>query len=111
MEPRNETDRRIEETLSALDNLTRTGPGPFFYTRVQARMQSYKRSVLDSVIAFLARPAVAVSMAVAVILFNGLVLIETNNSPNNPPNPNYDIALAEEFNPLQIVTFYDAENP
>lgn len=38
--------KHIEETLSALDEVKKAEPRPFFYTRLQARMEKEERKTL-----------------------------------------------------------------
>jgi hypothetical protein len=65
---------KVEEVLNSLEGINKAGPGPFFFTRVQARLQRQSRSGWEQVIAFITRPAIALAGVCVILLLNATVL-------------------------------------
>jgi hypothetical protein len=75
---KHEIEKRIEAALTSLDHVTRVGPGPFFYTRVQARLRK-DRTVWEKASGFIAQPCVAFSVICLIISLNTFVIFKTEN--------------------------------
>ncbi len=71
-------DEKINETLNSLEGLDRASPGPYFFTRLQQRLQSSKKSTWEIVARFISKPAFALGSLLIVILLNIALLV------NNP---------------------------
>lgn len=101
-----EIEKKIEDALNSLDHVTRVGPGPFFYTRVQARMRK-DRTVWEKVSGFIAQPAVAFSVICLVISLNVLVIFKAENSPSYSVQKS---TILSDESDADVFAFYDEEN-
>ena len=93
--------------MASLDNIGRAHPKPFFFTRLQARMERRRRNAWEKMSGILARPAVAVLSVVTVIVINAVVIVNktvaTSSMPDYP-----EMAIADEYN--STVAYYAIEN-
>ncbi len=96
MQHYNDIHRRTEEALNSLEGLAKAGPGPYFYTRLEARMNKEKKSVLDQVVFMLNRPVVAIGLALFVIAVNTTVVLQKNES--SPLADQTEMTVSEEYN-------------
>ena len=101
-------EKKIEETLSSLDNMNRASPRPFFFNRLQARLKENTWNRWENIGFFLARPAVATAAAFLIIALN-LVLILRNSEPAIPIADQEEQALSDEYS-LTVNTIYNYEN-
>jgi hypothetical protein len=62
--------RKVEETLSSVDNIQRAEPAPFLFTRVLARLQATKEGLWERTSRFISRPAYAIAGLSLVIILN-----------------------------------------
>ena len=99
---------KVEEAMNSLDGLKRATPGPFFFTRVQARMARPDQSTWERVTAFMTRPVVAVSVICFVLLLNTTAILKQSET-KSVAKDQQDISLAEEYT-LASSTIYDFEN-
>jgi len=104
MQQDNDIHRRSDEALNSLDGLLKAGPGPYFYTRLEARMRSHSRSVWDQLVLTLNRPIVAIGLALFVIAINTTVVLQKNES--SPLADQTDMTVSEEYN-LASNTYLD----
>ena len=108
----NDLEQYLESALSSMDKVQRASPGPFFFTRVKARLDNKKgRNVWDIASAFIARPVVAIGMVVMVILLNTSVLMkEPENTENTMVSSvQTEPSFADEYN-VPVIAIYDLEN-
>ena len=105
---KHELEKKIETALNSLEHVTRVGPGPFFYTRVQARLRK-DRTAWEKVSAFIAQPAVAFSVICLVISLNTFVIFQTesNSSPSYTEQKN---SILSDESDADVFAFYDEEN-
>ena len=66
---------KVEEVLESLDGIKRADPGPWFFSRLSAKLVVQPRSPWFLVGSFLSRPAVAITGVMAIILLNLAVLL------------------------------------
>jgi len=78
MKTEHEIERRIDETLNLTDSLQHVSPRPFFYTRLQAKME--KRALANSM--SLIPLSIKVS-CVLVVVVNIIFLTSSLLSPRN----------------------------
>jgi hypothetical protein len=98
----------VEQALKSIDALKPANPGPFFFTRVQARLNRTERNVWDKLSVLLSKPAVAIAGICFIILINTVTVLdikETLPSLAEQSEPIYD----EEYN-MAVTSFYDIEN-
>lgn len=69
----------IDKILNSLEGIERAEPRPFFFTRLEARMQK-ENNVWSTITGFLARPAMAFSVIVIVLIINAVALLGSFNS-------------------------------
>jgi hypothetical protein len=62
--------QKVEQALNSLDGAHKASPGPFFFTRVQARLQKQRSNGWELVSSFITRPSVALSGLCIIILLN-----------------------------------------
>ena len=99
-------EKKIEGTLNSLEHITRVGPGPFFYTRVQARLRK-DRTVWERASGFIAQPAVAFSVICLVIALNALVIFKAETSPSYTVQKN---SILSDESDADVFAFYYEEN-
>jgi hypothetical protein len=93
-----------ERTLSSLDGLQKASPGPFFYTRVQARLQREQPAGwLGRMLQQVTRPAVVLATLAIILLLNAAVLWFEKPAEQPVNNEDYNTTLAAN-------SYYD-ENP
>ncbi|RYY61818.1 MAG: hypothetical protein EOO05_05015 [Chitinophagaceae bacterium] len=66
---------RVDEVMESLDGIKRADPGPWFFSRLSAKLVHQQRSIWFSVGSFLSRPAVAVSGIMGILLLNMVLLL------------------------------------
>lgn len=75
MEKREKQAGRIDEVMGSLDGIERADPGPYFFTRLSARLVAQPKSLWYAVGSFLSRPAVAVGGIMGILLLNLALLL------------------------------------
>ena len=100
-------DKKIEAALNSLDHARRVGPGPFFFTRVQARLNKRDLTVWENISGFIARPAVAFTVICLIISLNSLVIFQRETSP--AITEQNGILLSDDSD-VDTIAFYDEEN-
>lgn len=100
-------EKKVEDALNSLDHATRVGPGPFFYTRVEARLNKKERTAWEKISGFIARPAIALSVVCLIISINTVVIFRTKSSPSFTEQKN---SMLSEDADADIFAFYDEEN-
>ena len=107
MNKTNNIKNEVEHAMKSLDGLTSATPGPYFFTRVQARLSSVEKNVWEKASAFIARPAIAIAMVSFVILMNTVAVLQHKQSSKLSLDQ-ADQSVYEEFN-VAVNTFYDYE--
>lgn len=82
MKDENYLDEKVDQAMNSLDGLSTASPGPFFYTRVQARLQRQAGSGWESVTSFITRPAVALAGLCIIVLLNAVAFYLRPDSGN-----------------------------
>ncbi|HEU5366543.1 MAG TPA: hypothetical protein VFU62_13480 [Hanamia sp.] len=104
--------QKIEETMRSLDGIEKATPRPFFFTRLEARMQNEK-SIWEEISSFVAKPMVAFACILLVVIINAAVIFSSSNSSNSTANSvsqqNNELATADEYN-LISSNFYEFVN-
>jgi hypothetical protein len=98
----------VEETLRSLDGLKTASPGPFFFTRVQARLNRSERNVWEKLSMLLSRPTVAIAGICLIIFINTLTVLDLKDTAPSLAEQNEPI-YDEEYN-MAVTSFYDIEN-
>ncbi len=75
----NENNKQVDDFLDSLEGITRATPGPYFFTRLQQRLNKEENSLLSKVGLWISRPAIAFSVIILVILLNvSVIFYETS---------------------------------
>ena len=101
MEAKNNIDKEIEATLDSLDKIDRAEVSPYFYTRLEAKLQQRKLSVFDNFLQqLLNRPALAVSMLTVFLVLNIIAIkgIGVSNNTIQDKTSNQLQNFATEYN-------------
>ena len=72
-------DKRVEDALNSLDGIERASVQPWFFTRLNARLQKDESSMWSSIGTFLARPAVAMGAICLVLALNLSILLSSKD--------------------------------
>lgn len=75
-------ENRVNATLNSLDDVQRATPGPFFFTRVQARLNKEEKSSWEQIGSFIGRPQIAFAGLCLVIVLNLWTILRQENSNN-----------------------------
>lgn len=100
--------KKTKEAMSSLDGIKRASPLPFFYTRLEARMQSQKE-VWAKISSFLSRPVIAFACIILVIVINAAVIMTSQNSISTTATQNNELATADEYSQVSY-SFYEYAN-
>lgn len=99
--------KKVDEALNSLDNIEKASPRPFFFTRLEARMQNEK-NIWSRISSFVARPVIAFTCICFVLIMNTMVILISNNSGNTLQTGS-ELATADEYS--QVTTnIYEFEN-
>jgi hypothetical protein len=86
MENKDNISSEIEATLNSVDNIGRAQVSPYFYTRLEARLQQPKVSAFDNFLQqVLNRPTIAVSMLMVFLVLNIIALKGISSGNNSSP--------------------------
>lgn len=102
MEQWSNMENQVERTLNSLDAVSRAEASPFFYTRLMARMESAPLSVWTRAVAFLAQPAVSLSILFFFLLLNGYLVFSSLKESEEPSTQDYV---------SQQISYFDNLNP
>jgi len=96
MKNQEEIERQIDETVGALEGIERAEPRPFFYTRLEAKMDISGMQQCYAIIPkFMARSTFVWSFLALVVLLNvGVVLRFSQKTVSEPQNAS---SFAKEY--------------
>lgn len=90
--------RKIDEAMQSLNGIEKASPRPFFFIRLEARMQREK-SKWESLSSFLAKPVVAVACICLIIMINVAAILSSSTTSKKSSNQqNNELATADEYN-------------
>lgn len=96
--PRN-IESKVEQTLASLDQTPRAKANPFLHTRVMASLRKEERSTWSTILQFVNRPVIALSVIVVVLVMNVLVILQsTDTAAVQPPLQEQEQIFASEYN-------------
>jgi hypothetical protein len=104
-----ESGRNINKTLDSLDGIQRATPGPYFFTRLKARMAK-RENGWSGITGFISKPVYALSMICVVLAINTWILFDTDSSVSQKNAAQVATELPEEYN-LAVNTFYNYDTP
>src|SRR5258705_5637179 len=77
---KNNINQRVEETLDSLDGIQRASAGPFFYTRLKAKLEQGEKSAWETISSFISRPAMVFATICVVLLLNVVILFRKQST-------------------------------
>jgi hypothetical protein len=89
--------KKIDEAMQSLDGLEKASPRPFFFTRLEGRMQKQK-SRWEALSSFLSKPVIAIACICLIIMINATVILSSSNLKNITDQQNNELATADEYN-------------
>ena len=99
--------KKVDDSLQSIDNISKASPRPFFFTRLEARMLNEK-NIWSKMSSFFARPAIAFACICLVIMINIAVIFTSSNSQKSYAQPGNEVAAVDEYN--QVTTgLYELE--
>ena len=110
MSQRSDTGKKVNEALESLQGIQKAEPAPWFYARVQARLERGKHSIWEATGSYMARPAIAIAGLVFILCINAFILFEKDTPESTPAafavqNTDEEIMLT-----AANTTSYDYEN-
>ncbi len=85
---------KVDNTLNSLDGVQRAAPAPFFFTRLQARLQE-KENIWEKISLIVKRPAVAFATIAFVLVLNAFAFLK-QQSQASPVQPMSNTELNEQ---------------
>jgi len=107
MRIKTELEQEVEKTLNSLEGMHSASPGPFFFTRVQARLYKSELNIWERISAFIARPVIAMAVILSIVLMNSVVFLQQEQTASLAEQS--DQHGYEEFS-LADNASYDFEN-
>ena len=107
MRQHNDIQHQAEAALNSLNGLSKASPGPYFFTRLQARMNRGSKNIWDQLVFTLNRPVVAIGLAILVIAINASVVLQEHESASMTDQT--ELTVTEEYN-LASNTYLDEVN-
>jgi hypothetical protein len=113
MKQKPDMENNLEHALNSLDGVQRATPGPYFFSRLRARMAREDKE-WGGVIRFISRPAFALAIICVVLSINTWIVFKdtTDSAAINqvPTTGNTDVLPEEEYN-VAVTTFYNYDTP
>jgi hypothetical protein len=103
-------EQRLEKTLNSFDGIQRATPGPYFFTRLKARL-TRQENEWSGIAGFISRPAYAFTMICLVLLMNTWIVVRENEDASlvNTLQTTTE-QLPDEYN-VAVNSFYEYETP
>lgn len=95
---------KIEDTLNSLDGIEGAFPKPFFFTRLDARMNNEK-SIWGRFSSFVTRPAIAFSSICLIIMINAAVIFSSQKAVTGINGQNDETATVDEYSQVSSNIF------
>lgn len=106
MKQKHHIDKQVEDTMNSLDGLQKASPGPYFFTRVNARLHKHQKDAWEQTLSFLTRPAILAASVIAIIVVDIIALTNLKSTENNQVAIEQAQVFAEEYD-YAIATIYD----
>jgi len=101
-------EKKIEDAMHSIDGIDKASPPPFFFTRLEARMQSEK-NIWGKITSFVAQPAIAFACICLIIMINAIVVFSSSSPKNSVAQQNTELATVDEYSQVSA-TLYEYEN-
>ena len=83
--------------MQSLDGIEKAAPRPFFFTRLEARMQNEK-SIWEIISSFAAKPAIVFASICLIVVINAAVILSSSTLTGSSDQQNTEQATADEYN-------------
>lgn len=98
-------EQEIDNILNAFDGMQPAETPPFFYTRLQAKME--KKTSGNGVLSLLTNPVFAIATVLLFLVVNGYILFQQNNQPQILGNQKVSVADFAADYQLSTTTAYE----
>ncbi len=99
--------QEVERTLNSLDGIQGAASNPYLFTRVKARLEKHEKNFWGTALAFISRPAVAVTTILIAIFINAVVFYESRSEQPTQSASEGEQLFANDYN-LTDNTIYDS---
>lgn len=106
-------DQRVEDTLTSLEGMERASVQPWFFTRVNARLQKDENSRWAVIGSFLSKPVVALAGVSAILILNVFLLIsdkQSNTTTGIAGQPEQQQLNTDNESVIASINSYNYEN-
>jgi hypothetical protein len=87
-------EHNIKEALNSLDGMEKASAGPYFFTRLQQRLQAAKISTWEKIGGWISKPTIAFGSLFAVIILNAALIINKPAKPDRFDESTDDYSMA-----------------
>lgn len=99
-----ESDHKINEVLNSIDQIVRAPAPPYFFTRLEARMQKGK-TFWEKASVFLMNPVWAFGSVCLILFFNIYVITSSTSNGRNVTQQNTELASVDEYSQVSSNLF------
>jgi uncharacterized membrane protein YdfJ with MMPL/SSD domain len=100
--------KKIEDAMHSIDDIKKASPNPFFFTRLEARMQNEK-NIWEKITVFLTRPSIAFATISFIVMLNAIVIFSSSKTKNTASTQNNELAAIDEYTQV-TATLFEYEN-
>lgn len=100
--------KKVEDAMLSLDGIEQASPNPFFFTRLEARIQK-EIGAWDKVSSFFAKPIIAFACICLVIMINSVVIFSSTDSQRATNSQSNELATVDEYTQVSS-TLYEFVN-
>ncbi|MDX2245683.1 MAG: hypothetical protein SF052_02835 [Bacteroidia bacterium] len=90
MKNRKNLSEEVRQTMESLDTLTRATPGPFFYTRLKARMEGSQNIAMPLWYSWVLQPRWSLPVITMLVILNIGAIWWTQNHSSSQTSPKQD---------------------
>jgi len=94
--------------MNSLDGLTKASPGPFFYTRVMARIEGEEKNLWEVITSYITKPIVIASVICLILLINATIIFRQADRSDDL-SEQQDVSMVDEYQ-VASTSFYDYSN-
>jgi hypothetical protein len=100
--------KKIEDAMQSIDGIKKASPAPYFFTRLEARMQNEKNWWIK-ITEFLAKPSIAFASICLIVMINAIVIFSSSKAKNTASTQNNELASIDEYSQVSA-TLFEYEN-
>ena len=94
--------------MNSLDGLKKASPGPFFYTRVMARIEGEEKNLWEVITSYITKPIVIASVICLILLINATIIFRQADRSDDL-SEQQDVSMVDEYQ-VASTSFYDYSN-